>query len=271
MNDLAVVDPHEEQRLKEMMGVVPEAQSNDRVPLVKINLDDEDEAGNQLPRGTMYLRDHSEIAYAKNIKIRVLGQHYQYIEYDPELNKTVCKTYLNKSFRQEFLDTRGTSKCGMTKPKSKMEQYEKERFKNVTCFRQLRVLTSYEGVDALGKTVKIDNQPAIMLLKGSNFMPFEDEVVKKLPNGASVWDFWINVTLERKKNGSVTYYVMHYDFDTSSVAPFDIKTAETVRTFADMVESENSKILSAHKTAISERSAGEYTVAKHDNLEADFE
>jgi len=75
MNDLAVVDPREEQRLKEKMGVVPEAQSNDRVCMVKINLDDEDEAGNQLPRGTMYLRDHSEIAYAKNIKIRVLGQH----------------------------------------------------------------------------------------------------------------------------------------------------------------------------------------------------
>jgi len=271
MNDLAVVDPREEQRLKEMMGVVPEEQSNDRVPKVKINLDDEDEAGNELTRGTMYLRDHSEISYAKNIKIRVLGQHYQYIEYDPELNKTVCKTLLQKNFRQEFLDTRGTSKCGMTKPKNSMEQYEKERFKNVTCFRQLRILTSYEGVDASGKTVKIENQPAIMLLKGSNFMPFEDEVVKKLPKGASVWDFWINVTLERKKNGSVTYYVMHYDFDASSVAPFDIQTSETVRTFADMVEKENSKILKAHKTAISARSAGEYPVAEYDNLEADFE
>lgn len=271
MNDLAVVDPLEQQRLKEMMGMVSDAPAGDRVPMIKINLEDEDEDGNELPRGTMYLRDHTQIVYAKEIKIRVLGQHYQYIEYDPELNKTVCKTTLNKSFRQEFLDTRGTIKCGMTKPKSKMEQYEKERFKNVTCFRQLRVLATYTGVDSKGNSVTIENQPAIMLLKGSNFMPFEDEVQKKLPRGASVWDFWIDVSLERMKKGTVTYYVMHYKFDPSDVQPFDTQTADTVRTFATMVEAENDRILAEHKKAVSERMSGDYVVADHDSLEADFE
>lgn len=273
MNDLAVIDPVEQQRLMEMMGVTASTGSNqqgDRVPIIKINTDDEDENGNEIPRGTMYLRDHDKIAYAKEIKVRVLGQHYQYIEYDPAVNKTVCKTTINKSFNQDFLDTRGTLKCGMTKAKSKMEEYEKKRFENVTCFRELRGLVSYEGVDAQGNTVTIENQPMIMLLKGSNFMPFEDEVMKKLPSGAAVWDYWFNVSLERRKNGSVVYYVMHFDFEPDAVHPFDSKTAETVKRFAEMVESENRRIVDQHKKAISDRDSGDYEVEDYEDLEADF-
>jgi hypothetical protein len=270
MNNVAVFDATEEQRLKEAMGMIPENTQSDRLPLLKINTDDENEDGQEIPRATMYLRDATTVAYAKEIKIRVLGQHYQYIEYDPDQNKTVCKTLINKSFKQTFLDTRGTAKCGMTKPKKHMEQYEKERFKNVTCFRHLRVLVTYKGVDAEGNSVNVENQPALMLLKGSNFMPFEDEVVKKLPRGASLCDFWIDVSLERKKNGSVTYYVMHYAFDASKVEPFDKETADTFRHFASMVEDENARIYEKHKAAISERSSDAYEVPADASLEADF-
>lgn len=272
MNDLTVIDPAEQQKLMEMMGMsTGGSEQSDRLPMIKINTDDEDENGNELPRGTMYLRGMDPSVYAKEVKIRVLGMHYQYIEYDPDQNKTVCRTTINKSFNQDFLDTRGTTKCGMTKPKSKMEAYEKERFKNVTCFRQLRGLVSYEGVDAKGNTVSVENQPMIMLLKGSNFMPFDEEVVKKLPRGSAVWDYWLNVSLERKKNGSVTYYVMHYDFDASAVNSFDSDTAATVRRFAEMVEDENSKIISSHKKALTDRDTGNYEVAEYESLEADFE
>lgn len=273
MNDLTVIDPIEQQRLREMMGVSsePAGGSGDRVPLVKINTEFEDDDGNQLTPGSFYLRDYDQLAYAKNIKIRVLGQHYQYIEFDPEQNKSVCKTTINKSFNQDFLDTRGQMKCGMTKAKSKMEPYEKERFKNVTCFRELRGLVTYTGTDPKGAEVEIKNQPMIMLLKGSNFMPFEDEVMKKIPTGNAVWDYWIDVSLERKKNGSVTYYVMHFDFDSSAVQSFDQDTAATVRRFAEMVENENAKIIEAHKKALAERNSGSYEVAEYDDLEADFE
>ena len=99
MNNVAVFDATEEQRLKEAMGMIPENTQSDRLPLLKINTDDENEDGQEIPRATMYLRDVADISYAKDIKIRVLGQHYQYIEYDPDQNKTVCKTLINKSFK----------------------------------------------------------------------------------------------------------------------------------------------------------------------------
>ena len=172
MNDLTVIDPVEQQRLKEAMGVSVGSDNVERVPMVKINSDFEDDNGNEIPPGSIYLRGEEPLTYAKNFKFRVLGHHYQYIEYDPEKGATVCKTVINKKIGQDFLDTRGTVKCGMTKPKSKMEPYEKERFKNVTCFRELRGLVSYDGVDAKGNSKTIENQPAIILLKGSNFYAF---------------------------------------------------------------------------------------------------
>lgn len=274
MNDLTVIDAAEQQRLKEMMGVTVDSNSGtERVPMVKINTDTEDDEGNEIRPGTIYLRDNDPVVYAKEFKLRVLGQHYQYIEYNPELNKTVCKTTINQSLmkKHDFLDTRGTRKCGMTKPKSDMEEYEKKRFQNVTCFRQLRGLVSYEGTDKHGNPKTIENQPAILLLKGSNFMPFEEEVARRLPKGSTFWDFWLNVSLERRKTGSVVYYVMHFDFDPSDVQPFDPKTAETVRAFADMVDRENERIIEAHKEAVSARTSGDYEVAEYEDLDSDLE
>ena len=270
MNDLTAIDPIEQQRLKEKMGIETNT-SADRVPMLKVNLDFEDDAGNELKPGTIYLKDHEPTVYAKEFKLRVLGHHYQYIEYSPELKKTVCKTTINKSFNQDFLDTRGSTKCGMTKPKSKMDEYEKERFKNVTCFRMVRGLVSFEGTDASGNTHHVENQPVILMLKGSNFMPYDEEVVRKLPKGTSAWDYWLNVKLERRKNGSVTYYVYHYDFDPAATLPLDQRTADTIKVFSEMVDRENSRIMESHYKAIEERNSGAYEPAEDDSLDADFE
>lgn len=270
MNDLTTIDPVEQQRLKEYMGMAANNVA-DRVSLVKINVDHEDDNGKEIPPGSIYLKDEDTLVYAKTFKFRVLGHHFQYIEYDPEQNKAVCRTLINKSFNEDFLDTRGTMKCGMMKAKSKMEPYEAERFKNVTCFRQLRGLISYEGVDADGNSHTVSNKPAIMLCKGSNFMPFDEEVVKKLPRKSAAWDYWLDVSLERKKKGSVTYYVMHFKFDPSNAQLLDPKTAESVSVFAKMVDSDNKRILEQHHEAIRKRNEGSYEVAEGDDLEADFE
>ena len=273
MNDLTIMSAVEQQKLQEMMGL-SQGQS-DRVPMLKFNTDTENESGQELQAGTFYLKDQDTLAYSKNVKIRVLGHHYQYIEYSPEQKKTVNKTVINKNFGQEFLDEKGTIKCGMTKPKSQMEPYEKERFKNVTCFRQIRGLVTYTGFTAgsseTRQEVVVEDQPMIMLLKGSNFMPFDEEVMKKMPRGAAPWDYWLNCSLERRKNGSVVYYVMHYDFDASSPVQFDSKTADTVRHFASQVEAENNRIRKSHDDSIANRSAlnEDYDI-EEGSLEADF-
>jgi hypothetical protein len=265
--EIATIDPAEQQRLAEMMGAKKEQSGG--VPLLKINLQHEDSQDRSIPAGSFFLTDQDTAAYAKTVKIRVLGQHYQYSEYDPDQEKVVNKTTINSSFRQEFLDIKGTTKCGMTKAKSKMDEGEAKRFKNVTCFRQLRVLVSYTGTTAGGEEVSIENQPAMMLLKGSNFMPFEEEVMKRMPKGNEIWDYWIDVSLSKHKNGSVTYYVAHFDADFSNSVSLDKDTIETIQHFGSLIEGENKRIVAKHNEAIRERTQGAALLEEGDDLEAD--
>ena len=62
MNDLTVIDAAEQQRLKELMGVTVDSSSGtERVPMVKINTDPEDDEGNEIRPGTIYLRDNDPV------------------------------------------------------------------------------------------------------------------------------------------------------------------------------------------------------------------
>ena len=267
--EVATIDAAEQQRLAEMMGAKKEQSGG--VPLLKINIRHEDSDDRPIPAGSFYLTDQDEAVYAKEVKIRPLGQHYQYVEYDPDLEQVVNKTVINRSFREEFLDIKGTTKCGMTKSKSKMDEGEAKRFKNVTCFRQLRVLVSYTGKTAEGEEVTVENQPALMLLKGSNFMPFDEEVMKRMPKDREIWDFWMDVSLSKHKNGSVTYFVAHFEPDFANPAPLDGDTVDTIKHFASMIESENRRIIDQHNEAVRARVSSDTLIGDvaGDSLEDD--
>jgi hypothetical protein len=146
-----------------------------------------------------------EPVYAENVRIRALSQLFQWIHYDPEESKVVNKTLLIPNFRCEARDMKGDIRCG--KPTSKilreMPKEEQKKYTDIKCFRQLRVLVSYTGKDADGNEVTVENEPAIMLLKGSNFNPFEDEFIKTIPRGANFYDYWCDVSAEELQNGSV--------------------------------------------------------------------
>lgn len=248
--EIAAVDPAELKRMQELMGVT--AGGGGGTPLLKINAHDEDDNGRELPKGTFFL-NKSPIAYAKEVNIRVFGVHFQYMEYDPDANKLVNRTIIVPNMSQEMLDEKGTTRCGMPMGKSKMEPEMKERFKNVTAFRQLRGIVSYTGTDIDGNEVSYENEPFLMSLKGSNFMPFEDDVMKKLPFGRSVIDFNIKATLERHKNGSVIYYVTRFEPDFSSPLPFTQDVADSINEIISQIRSQNDKVREQHEEAIRQR------------------
>lgn len=266
--EVAAMDPAELKRMQEMMGVTA-SEGGGGTPLLKINSLDEDDNGKELPKGTFFL-NKSPIAYAKEVTIRVLGVHYQYLEYDPEAGKLVNRTIIVPNMQHEMLDEKGTTRCGMPMGKSKMDPEMKERFKNVTAFRQLRGIVSYTGKDLDGNEVTHENEPFMMSLKGSNFMPFEDDVVKKLPFGRAIWDFNISVNLERHKNGSVVYYVARYTPDFSTPLPLCAKVSESVNEIATQIRSQNQKIRDKHEEAIRQRQSDAGVLdALGDDLEQD--
>ena len=172
--------------------------------------------------------------------------------YDPEENKVVNKTLLIPNFRCEALDMKGGTRCG--KPTSKvlkeMPKEEQKKYTNIKCFRQLRVLVSYKGADADGNEVTIENQPAIMLLKGSNFNPFEDEFIKSIPRGKNFYDYWADVSAEELQNGSVIYYVMHFKPDLKKELSLDQPTYDSMKVMADLIERENNVVEKAYQKSL---------------------
>lgn len=253
--------------------------SNDRLPQLKTNSKRKDPQGRKIEEGAFFLSGVDEPLYTDTVTIRVLSQMFQWIHYDPEINKVANKTLLIPNFRHEARDMKGTIRCG--KPTSKelkeLTKAKQKQYEDIKCFRQLRVLVSYEGVDADGNKGTVENEPAILLLKGANFNPFEDEFMKGIPRGANLYDYEAKVTAEELENGSVTYYVMHFAPQLDSALPLDQKTFDTMTKLAEMIVAENTMIDASYNKSLRDKSSDDDAIEAVvtgntlDDLESDLE
>lgn len=275
MNELVLADQAEQARLAAILGASKDTSSTgDRMPLLKVNTKRRDADGNKIPEGAFVVTGVDEPVYAESVNVRVLSQMFQWLHFDSEEKRLVNKTILIPNFRVEPIDMGGGLRCG--KPASKvyreMTKAEQKQFDDITCYRQLRLLVSYTGKTAAGKEVTVENQPAILMLKGSNFSPFEDEVVKRIPSGRNLYDFWIKLSTSEHENGSVTYYVIHFDPDLAQPVPLDRTTLDTMYHIVDLIEGENRRVREAHDKAL--RGRGSYDPEDEEAINAldiDFE
>lgn len=244
MNDLQIIEGKNLDALAGILGASNDSGGDTgRMPELKINSQVEDEDGNLLPRGEFYIKGMDELVYAPTVKFRPLAHHYQWLHYDPEQNKLVNKTRLVSSFREEARDIKGGIKCGKPayKAMQDMPQEERDKYKDITLFRQVRGLVSYTGKTISGKEVTIENQPVILMLKGSNYSPFEEDYIKTLPSGKKIFDYVVELTTEKHKNGSVTWYTFVYGKKEGPVA-IDQQTYDTMVHIAEMISTENKKV-----------------------------
>ena len=276
MGELQKIDSAKLAELNAILGLNDKPQqSTNRLPELKFSTQRKDAEGNDIRQfeGQLYLKNYEQAVYAKSVKIRVLSQLFQWIDYDPDENKVRNKTLLIPFMSHEARDQRGGIRCG--KPTSReMKDWSPDRkaqYKSITLFRQLRCLVSYTGKTVDGKEVTVENVPAIILNKNSSYMNFEDEVVKKL-NGRNYNDVWIDVHGEEHQNGSVTYYTWHYTPDLKNPVPMDDKTFDTMIHFAEMVQKENQAIDASYERALRERSIDDDAIdALEDDLDSDLD
>ncbi len=256
MNELTTVSKSEQNELAAAMGMGGNSNtsSGDRLPELKINYMEENDQGQDLPRGQFYIKgSEDEPVYAKSVSFRPLSQLFQWLHYDAEENKVANKTLMIPMLRQEARDMKGTLRCG--KPASKvlreMSKEDQKRYKDIKCFRQVRGLVSYEGKNASGEKVTIENQPVILMLKGSNFNPFEDEFLKKIPRGRSMHEYSITIsTTKTRGDAGNVWWVLKYDADLTNTLEMDDKVFETVKVMHDMVKLENNTIQAAYDKAL---------------------
>lgn len=223
-----------------------------RLPELKIESQVDDENGNALPRGQFYIKNLDKIAYAKDVLLRPLQHGFQYLHWDSSINKLACKSLIIPHFGEEARDTNGTIRCG--KPISsvlrEMAPEEKEKFTDITCFRQVRGLANFTGKTLAGESITYTNQPVIMMLKGTNFLPFEKEFLKVIPRGRNIWDFQATLSSKRHKNGSVTWYTFHFAPDLKNPLGMDQDTVDNITAIAEAIRAENKRIDTAYKTAL---------------------
>lgn len=251
MGDLAVSNAHDMAKLNAILGLndAPEGGKNrgpsNRLPELKINYQRKDRAGRSIKNkiGTFFVKGLDQEVYAETVKIRVLSQVFQWIDFDEEEMRPRNKTVMIPRFSMEPIDELGTIRCG--KPTSReMSDWSKEdkaKYSSINLFRQLRGLVSYEGVTADGEKVTVENQPMILMNKRGNYMTFEDQVIKQL-KGRDFKDFWVTVSAVEQEMGSVVYYTFDYEPDLLNPVSLDDDTYQTMLHFADMITSENDKI-----------------------------
>lgn len=271
MNELVLTNPAEQAKLAAILGASQDA-GNDRMPVLKVNTKRRDAEGKKIPEGHFVITGTDEAVYADKVSIRVLSQMFQWMHFDQEAKKLVNKTILIPSFRAEPIDMKGGVRCG--KPASKiyreLSKAEQKKYDDITCYRQLRVLVSYTGKNADGAEVTVTNQPAIVMLKGSNFSPFEDEVVKRLPKGKNLYDFNITLSTSEHENGSVTYYVIHFEPDLSNPLALDRDTIDTMYHIVDMIEVENRKVRDGYDRSLRQSNSTDDALDAIDGLDSDF-
>ncbi len=261
------------QELGATVGQTSGGNSASRMSELKINASPDDDQGNALPRGHFFIKGEDPGAYSENVSFRALSHHFQYLHYDNTLNKLVSKSKIISHFGEEPIDTAGTVRCG--KPKSsqlaEMSPEKREKYSGITCFRQVRGLVSFEGKTASGEKILYENKPVILMLKGTNFQPFDEEFLRKIPKGRNIWDYQAKITSKRHKNGSVVWYTFHFEPDLSNPLGLDQETVDSIGAIADYIKSENKGITTAYNAALTNQKMDQRALnAIEGDLESDF-
>lgn len=227
------------------------------LPQLKVWMeDDSEEDGAPRLKGKLYITNQEPLVYAKpgTVKFRALTQTFQYTKYDKEAQKTVNRTRLMNSFKDEARDEMGTLRCG--KPPSKDLRDNKalqELYKDVTTYRRLQGYVSYVGTTADGEEVKVDNVLVTINAKGASFSTFEEEVIRNMPPKTNLFEFSSDITLTREKNGSVTYWVMHYAPDFANKIALDLETFNTLKELKAGIDNFNKEVDKKYYEAVHNR------------------
>lgn len=278
MNELATIDPKREAKLAAMLGSGGGGEDDGRLPQLRINYQDEDDQERPLKKGLFFVTNQDEAVYASKVKIRVLAQFFQYKHWDNKAEKYVNNTILMRNMRQEPIDEKGTVRCG--KPKTSVirdmpEDKQEAWWRDVKCYRQLYVLVSYTGTTADGDEVTVENLPALFSNKGDAYNAFEDQVQSAMPRKRNLYDFWVDVETEKKKNSSVIYWVPKYSADFSDIVPPSEELIDTMEHIATLIEEENERVRSKHRSAMREANlvddAIEAVSTNYTTLEDDLE
>lgn len=243
-NDLTTLIPagiSEEEWLRLTGAPVEKAGLN--LPSLRVNYDDQDDDGNDIPRGQFVISNPDGVrVFAKSVKLRIMAVRMQYSRYDAEAQKTASTSIYFRSFYDEVPDDTGTLKCGKV-DKKKFETLtdpEKNFQKSIKLARVLFCLISVEGKTAKGEDATIENMPCVFYARGTNYMPISDYLDQFNKKG-SYSSVWTEFTLERKRNGGASFWEVKPE--TKDKANVTVEDITLLRDFDATIQAVNDDIL----------------------------
>jgi hypothetical protein len=253
-----------------LMALIGQGESDDKpktgLTRLNINYDTDDDEGRTLKKGAWKLFHDGEFVYADTVTFRPMARYYEWSVYDAEEGKIACRSTQEPKLEHQFPDTLGGNKCGRLS-KSEEEELGADHPKTLasrlaTCNQVFYAIVSMNGKTADGRDVKVENLPVMAYFKRSGFRPAL-EAIQKLPKGTLMSEQIFELTTERHKMGSVTYFTPI--FTPTETVKMKEEDFETTGMFVQTVAASNVRILEQHKEAL-KATANEKEV----DLAADF-
>jgi len=278
MSDVALYNGMTPDQLMAAMGVQEQQSTGNRLPLLKVNYQDEDDQGNELKKGIFALAMPNETVYGKDVTIRVFADYMQYLDYDPDEQAVMNKTIIHR-VGDEPIDELGGIRCG--KPTSKelrdADPDTKAKYKNITCFRYLYAkVTMADAQTGAGDAVEIVDQPVLLRLKGASFLSFSNDVIEPCKNQKiKFMQVESKLATTRQKNGSVTYFITGFEPDFSNITEISTDDLQFMSKVLETVNAENKQIIEKHNSALygkqSDSADSDVVSEVEGYLDADFE
>ena len=114
----------------------------------------------------------------------------------------------------------------------------------------MRGLVSYTGKTVDGAEVVYKDQSVILMLKVTNFQPFDEEFLKAIPRDRNIWDYQPSLSSKRQKNGSVTWFTFHFKPDLKNPLGLTQGVLESITAIRDSLRSENKRVDAAYEASL---------------------
>jgi len=235
---------------------------------LNINYETETDEGVTLKKGAWKLYHNGEFIYADKVLFRPLVRTYEWSTWDPEEGRFASRSVQTPSLNNRFPDTTGGDKCGRL-TKSEEESLGSDHpsvlaSRAATCNQVFYATITMTGKTADGREVSLADYPVVSYFKRSGFRPAREAIETITEKKKAMSEVVFELSTERKKQGSVTYFVPVFK-DTGDIVKTDKSSMDLMKTFYETIKASNNTILEQYREALKLQKTSE-----EKDLEADF-
>ncbi len=212
VNDLMTVDQLDDAALLTLAGGSEVASQADNNGMVYARINYDDDHG---PRGTWKIKKGEQVIFSDTIIFRPLVRTFEWSVWDQEVERITCRSVQRPNLGDSFPDTAGGYKCGrLTKAEEEAlgdSHPDVLASRSATCTQILYgYLTMPDAQTKDGKKTvpaEVEKQIAAISSKKSSFRPVGDFINGILKQKKMLQRCEIEISTEKKKMGSVNYFV----------------------------------------------------------------